>query len=231
MSTVTGGIVNGSTGVLKKIRYQLNANGERTLTSCVIALDDEEPCLPDMARNEAPVISDTKSFFITHPITGRKCSIRRHQVPIQPAYAITAHRAQGQTYTHVVVDLQNAMSIEAAYVMLSRATNLNGILILRPFNFRRIHQPSRDTDRMRDADRLKVLSLQTTVRMSTAGSPEHTHALQALLALHQPSASTPPLWTLDSAQRLDIVRARHPCPPQKRKFASVTTSYKRLRQR
>ncbi|KAI0750597.1 hypothetical protein BC629DRAFT_1268657, partial [Irpex lacteus] len=59
---VTAGIVNGSIGVLKRIRYRLNDKGERVLTSCVVSLEDEEPNIPGMAANDAPILADTKSF-------------------------------------------------------------------------------------------------------------------------------------------------------------------------
>ncbi|KAI1782872.1 hypothetical protein LXA43DRAFT_851758, partial [Ganoderma leucocontextum] len=51
---------------------------------------------------------------------------------------LTAHKAQGQTFNRVIVDLESCTGTEAPYVMLSRAISLEGILILRPFNKKKI---------------------------------------------------------------------------------------------
>ena len=64
--------------------------------------------------------------------------VKRTQVPILPAYSMTAHKAQGQTFSNVIVDLESCKGSEAPYVMLSRATSLNGVLILRRFNKKKI---------------------------------------------------------------------------------------------
>ncbi|KAJ6503607.1 hypothetical protein C8R45DRAFT_767716, partial [Mycena sanguinolenta] len=47
---------------------------------------------------------------------------------------MTAHKAQGKTLEAVIVDLESTSGTESPYVMLSRATSLSGIYILRPFN-------------------------------------------------------------------------------------------------
>ncbi|KAI1781883.1 hypothetical protein LXA43DRAFT_840490, partial [Ganoderma leucocontextum] len=58
---------------------------------------------------------------------------------------LTAHKAQGQTFPYVTVDLENCTGTETPYVMLSRATSLAGVLILRPFALKRIQcRPSED---------------------------------------------------------------------------------------
>ncbi|KAJ7218941.1 hypothetical protein C8J57DRAFT_998110, partial [Mycena rebaudengoi] len=57
----------------------------------------------------------------------------------------TAHKAQGKTMNVVILDLESTSGTEAPYVMLSRATSLNGVLILRPFKKKAIQRhPSED---------------------------------------------------------------------------------------
>ncbi|KAI0821062.1 hypothetical protein BC629DRAFT_1457923, partial [Irpex lacteus] len=68
---VNGGIVNGSTGILKRIRFKLDDNGDRVLTSCVVTLDDETPALPGFEPSDAPILADVRSFTIKHPFSGR----------------------------------------------------------------------------------------------------------------------------------------------------------------
>jgi hypothetical protein len=102
---VKRGVVNGSVGVLRGIHYQTNARGERHLTSCVVELDGTKPIMKCLLSTDAPLLPDSKSFDISHPYSRRRCNICRIQVPIQPGYAITAHRSQGMTYQQVVIDL------------------------------------------------------------------------------------------------------------------------------
>ncbi|KIL57047.1 hypothetical protein M378DRAFT_48892, partial [Amanita muscaria Koide BX008] len=67
-----------------------------------------------------------------------KCVIHCTQVPLLPAFAMTAHRAQGQTLENVIIDLQSCKGTETPYVMISRACSLEGLLILRPFDRKKI---------------------------------------------------------------------------------------------
>ncbi|KAI9059158.1 hypothetical protein FKP32DRAFT_1535286, partial [Trametes sanguinea] len=73
---------------------------------------------------------------------------------------MTAHKAQGQTFTTVIVDLAGCVGTEAPYVMLSRATSLDGVVILRPFDFKKI-SCRQSEDLRKECARLRVLELQT----------------------------------------------------------------------
>ncbi|KAJ7120759.1 hypothetical protein C8R43DRAFT_864604, partial [Mycena crocata] len=58
---------------------------------------------------------------------------------------MTAHKAQGKTMHDVIMDLEGTTGTEAPYVMLSRATSLAGVYILRPFKQKVIQRrPSQD---------------------------------------------------------------------------------------
>lgn len=55
------------------------------------------------------------------------------QFPLMPAWAVTIHKAQGQTYNHVTVDLgQGAFASGQLYVALSRCRTLEGLRLSRP---------------------------------------------------------------------------------------------------
>jgi hypothetical protein len=88
-------------------------------------------------------------------------------VPIVPAYAVTAHRAQGQSMEKVIVDLESCQGTEAPYVMVSRATSLEGLLILRPFQQKRITCALSQDTRAEKA-RLHRLSLETLIEFGNA---------------------------------------------------------------
>ena len=65
-----------------------------------------------------------------------KLKINRVQIPLAPAFAITAHASQGQTLDAAIVDL--CISKEASpitsYVALTQARRKEDIAILRPFD-------------------------------------------------------------------------------------------------
>ncbi|EIM85242.1 uncharacterized protein STEHIDRAFT_40673, partial [Stereum hirsutum FP-91666 SS1] len=72
----------------------------------------------------------------------------------------TAHKAQGKSLVHVVVDIESCRGTESPYVMVSRATSLSGLLILRPFTRSKIC--SRQSEETRDEmKRLGCLRLHT----------------------------------------------------------------------
>jgi hypothetical protein len=158
---VMGGIVNGSTGTLRKVRYRID-DDKRYITSCIVELADAlADSLPNLPPKHVAVLPDEvemKAFH--HPVSGRSCTIRRFQVPLDAAFAITAHKAQGQTMTKVVVDLASCIGTESAYVMVSRCMSLEGLMILRPFPVQKISthwsQEARD-----EFNRLDGLNSQT----------------------------------------------------------------------
>ncbi|KAJ7207621.1 hypothetical protein GGX14DRAFT_306349, partial [Mycena pura] len=73
---------------------------------------------------------------------------------------MTAHKSQGKTMDSVIVDLQSTSGTEAPYVMLSRATSLAAVHILRPFSQKVIQRrPSQDV--REEFRRLDMLCHQT----------------------------------------------------------------------
>jgi len=165
---VQSGIVNGCTGTLKKIRYKIDANGKRHATSCVIhAPLTSKDCLPHLTEHQAAVLEDTTDMRFINPFSHKKCTIKRTQVPILPAFAITAHKAQGQTLLNVIIDLQSCRGTESPYVMVSRVTSLDGLLLLRPFDKKKI-QCRQSEDSREEMKRLHLLHLQTAIQYGTA---------------------------------------------------------------
>ncbi|KAJ7086527.1 hypothetical protein C8R44DRAFT_532727, partial [Mycena epipterygia] len=73
---------------------------------------------------------------------------------------ITAHKAQGKTLPHTVVNLRGCSGTESPYVMLSRVTSLEGLLILKAFSKDRI-TCRQSEDCRNEARRHQYLALQT----------------------------------------------------------------------
>jgi energy-coupling factor transporter ATP-binding protein EcfA2 len=68
--------------------------------------------------------TDPETGGITRIVTGRF-----RQLPVKLGYAITVHKAQGQTYDHVHVDLPYTFVPGQLYVALSRCTNIGGMTL------------------------------------------------------------------------------------------------------
>ncbi|THU90130.1 hypothetical protein K435DRAFT_593748, partial [Dendrothele bispora CBS 962.96] len=73
---------------------------------------------------------------------------------------ITCHKAQGRTLSNVIVDLNCCRGSESPYVMLSRATSLEGVIIIRDFDKSRI-QCRLSEDLRKELRRIRILELET----------------------------------------------------------------------
>ena len=75
---------------------------------------------------------DKDADRIKHKVTGRFV-----QFPIKVAYAITIHKAQGQTFDKIIIDTgeRGAFAHGQIYVALSRCTSLQGITLRRPLKY------------------------------------------------------------------------------------------------
>jgi hypothetical protein len=176
---VEGGIVNGSTGILKQIRYTIDGAGRRHAISCVVELSDaSSPSLPHLPSEHFVALQDTVELTFTHPFSKKKCLIKRTQVPILPAFAITVHKAQGRTLGRAIVDIESCRGTESPYVMISRVTSLDGLLILRPFNKSKIscHQSEESRHESRRLDILRLLTIMD------GGSPEESTSARLSLS-------------------------------------------------
>lgn len=186
---VEDGAVNGSRGILRRIRYRTDQDGRRHAISCVVEVEDYsgDP-LPHLPKQFVPCLQDSVEINFTHPHSTKRCKIHRTQIPLAPAFAITAHKAQGQTLPYVVIDLESSRSCEAAYVMVSRAKSLKGLIVLRPFARKRISSHMNQQLRQ-ELDRLEMLDLETATRYTAHQSEKTCPAEQLQHATSQAQAT------------------------------------------
>lgn len=97
--------------------------------------------LPGLPAGVLPLEPITKSFTIKvkEPSgTIKSKTVKRTQLPLTAAYAFTDYRSQGQTISHVVVDIgqppSGGLTPFHAYVALSRSSGRETIRLLRDFD-------------------------------------------------------------------------------------------------
>ena len=94
-------------------------------------------------RGLYPIKPSTKLWYLDQNRLVPRLKIKRKQFPIAPAFASTAHAAQGQTLEAAIVDLccGDDMSPFTSYVALSRVRRAQDLLIYRPFLLRSFTRP------------------------------------------------------------------------------------------
>lgn len=188
--------MNGSTRILRKVRYRVDENNRRLITSCIVELPDiSSDALPNLPPKHIAVLpNDVEMKSFRHPNSGHTCTLRRYQVPLDAAFAITAHKAQGQTIKKVVVDLASCIGTEAAYVMVSRCTSLQGLMVLRPFPISKI-TVHRSQDAREEFHRLDRLNIQTIVQarcqVTRSSDPSGPDPVSQITALFSSSTQGP----------------------------------------
>ena len=82
------------------------------------------------------IVPVKRGWFLDKGRLHPQLRIRRHQLPLTPAFAMTAHAAQGQTFSKgAIVDLNigGRSSTMSSYVALTRVERREDLLIYRPF--------------------------------------------------------------------------------------------------
>ena len=72
---------------------------------------------------------DNKTGAITQEVEGTFC-----QYPLQAAWAVTIHKAQGLTFDRVAIDAADAFAFGQVYVALSRCRTLEGLTLTTPLS-------------------------------------------------------------------------------------------------
>ena len=102
--------------------------------------DGKTPCkwqIPGIEKPGVyPIVPIRKEWYLDKGRNYPVLKIRRRQLPLSPAFAMTAHAAQGQTFKNgVIVDLNigGSSSTMSSCVALTRVEKREDLLIYRPF--------------------------------------------------------------------------------------------------
>ena len=116
-------------------------NGVKTLSHVpqvvFVKYDDVTWTLPGMdERGLYPIRPWERTWYIDRNRKKPVLAVKRYQVPLAPAYAMTAHAAQGQTLDAAIVDLQQGVGVStiASYVAFTRVRKRSDLIIYRPFD-------------------------------------------------------------------------------------------------
>ena len=83
-----------------------------------------------------PIVPVKRDWYLDKGRLHPMLRLTRNQLPLMPAFAMTAHAAQGQTFSNgAIVDLRlgGSSSAMASYVAITRVTKRKDLLIYRPF--------------------------------------------------------------------------------------------------
>jgi len=132
------GVVNGSTGIVKGYVSKDGIRINYVLVLLDAPLAEMPPLRLQLSGDEVmvmpgvwpvPLVSKTTLKFPNGKQERTEISIRRF--PLQLAYALTIHKAQGITVENAVVDITNCFVGQMPYVALSRITKEEGLMLAR----------------------------------------------------------------------------------------------------
>lgn len=150
------GLCNGAAGTVYDFIYQ-DGHAPPDLPVAVLVQFDNYSG-PPFFNNCAPIVP------ITHEWVSGRQHLSRQQLPLQPRYAITIHKSQGQTLSKAVIDLGKAeLAAGCSFVAISRVRKLQDVLF-QPMTYDRllaIGRAMRLIERKEEGARLHSLALQT----------------------------------------------------------------------
>ena len=152
------------------------------------------------------------------------------QFPLKLAFAVTAHKIQGQTVKKprkVVVDLRSVFQPAMAYVMLSRVESIEQLFILEEFNETKIYGNHEAIKELENMNKLSINerpnlwhdsnSRQTRISLLNCGSlrPQHEHiGADRTLTISDVMCLTETwLWNNEEKSRFEMIgfKSHHNC--------------------
>ncbi|KAG2741943.1 hypothetical protein P692DRAFT_201665656, partial [Suillus brevipes Sb2] len=136
------GIANGSQGIVCKIYTAICAEGYTYCTCALVNFTGSRVSIPGLPEGVFPITPISWTFATLAPGSkdvSSRLRVTREQLPIQPAFAVTGHSAQGKTLPKVIVNLHEGGF--GAYVAASRARTREGLCIMQPVTLDNLNKP------------------------------------------------------------------------------------------
>jgi hypothetical protein len=159
------GIMNGCQGFIRDLHIE-NPTGDLCHCICaIIEFPHSKVCLSGMPKGYFPIMP-VKTSFITYLTSNSgekiKTKINRSQLPIQPAFAVTGHCAQGKTLPHVLTNLQEGGF--AAYVAASRPRSRHGLFLTEAVTLQDLNNKPLPYSLLQETNWLNAIEHNTYVR-------------------------------------------------------------------
>ena len=157
-------ITNGSQGYVRKISTSTTVDGFTYSTCVIVEFPDSKIQLLDLPYGHFPITPISWQFTTILPAEDgkqQKVRITRHQLPIQPGFAVTGQSAQGKTLPQVIVNLHEGGF--GAYVAASRARTREGICIIQHVMLDDLNKPV-PYDLFQEVQRFDAIEHNTYVR-------------------------------------------------------------------
>ncbi|KAG2153441.1 uncharacterized protein EDB93DRAFT_1082495 [Suillus bovinus] len=129
------GVANGSQGIVRGLYTNICEFGFTYCTCALVEFPSSQVSIPGLLGSIFPVTLILWSFT-TLPAGTTDVSTK---LPIQPAFAITGHSAQGKTLPNVIVDLHEGGF--GAYVAASHTCSRQGLCIMLPVTIDQLNKP------------------------------------------------------------------------------------------
>jgi hypothetical protein len=157
------GITNGSQGTVHHIVTAVCPTGLTYVKCAIVHFPDSKVQLTELPEKHFPIIPVSWIFttlLLNDEGLEDKVRITHHQLPIQPAFAVTGHLAQGKTLPQVLVNLHKGGF--AAYVAASRAQSHDGLCITQPVTLEQLNKPL-PADLLREVRRFEAIEHNTYI--------------------------------------------------------------------
>jgi hypothetical protein len=159
-------ITNGAQGILKKVVTEKLADDTEVPKITIVHFPASKVKLRDLPARCFPIEPISWSFtavLLCNTSKGQETiRIRRYQLPIQPAFAVTGQSTQGKTLPVVLAALHEGGF--GAYIAASRAKSREGLCIVRQVSLADLNKPL-PHDLLAEMKRLLALEHNTSVRL------------------------------------------------------------------
>ena len=157
-------VANGSQGTIHKIETEADEYGFLCAQVVLVRFPGCKVQLSGLPPEVFPIQPITWRFSTSIAVNGIekvRHTIIRHQLPLQPSFAVTGHSAQGKTLPKVLVNLKEGGF--PAYVAASRARQRGDLFLMKAICLKDLNHPLPRALKL-EHRRLKIMSYNTQVR-------------------------------------------------------------------